>query len=96
MTYLWAINSQAEEGNRTARICGVRSNNQVAAARSTIAPVSQTVFTGTVELDTHADTIVFGKNFHVLEYSGWVCQVTPYTDTYESIDNVPIVMAATA
>ena len=51
---------------------------------------------GTVELDSHADTTVFGKNFLILHYTGRECDVMPYSDTYESIKGVPIVTAATA
>ena len=51
---------------------------------------------GTVELDSHADTTVFGQNFLILHYTGRECDVMPYSDTYESIKGVPIVTAATA
>ena len=51
---------------------------------------------GNLEFDSHADTIVFGRNFVQLAHSGRECDVSPYTDTYQSIKNVPIVSAATA
>ena len=51
---------------------------------------------GNVEMDTHADTCVLGKNFIVLHYTGRVCDVYPYTDTYDGITGVPIVTGATA
>ena len=51
---------------------------------------------GRTELDTHADTIVLGSNCVVLNYTGRVCDVSPYTDTYKSITDVPIVTGATA
>ena len=54
------------------------------------------IFTARVELDSHADTIVFGKNCVVLQYTGRECDVAPYTDTYDSIKGVPVVQAATA
>ena len=47
-------------------------------------------------MDSHADTIVFGRNFLLLHSSGKECSVAPFTDAYESIKNVPIVTAATA
>ena len=50
---------------------------------------------GNVEMDTHADTCVLGKNFIVLHYTGRVCDVYPYTDTYDGITGVPIVTGAT-
>jgi hypothetical protein len=51
---------------------------------------------GRIELDTHADTCVLGKNFLLLEYSGRVCDVYPYSDEYQAVKDVPIVSGATA
>ena len=51
---------------------------------------------GNVEMDSHADTCVLGKNFVVLHYTGRVCDVSPYTDSYEAIPGVQIVTGATA
>jgi hypothetical protein len=51
---------------------------------------------GTIEMDSHADTCVLGRNFVVLSYTGRVCDVYPYSETYEAIKDVPIVTAATA
>ena len=48
------------------------------------------------ELDSHADSIVCGKNCVILNYTGKECDVTPYREDYESIKNVPIVTAGTA
>ena len=53
-------------------------------------------YVGNIELDSHADTTVFGRNFLVMHYTGRECDVMPYTDTYESVKGVPIVTAATA
>ena len=49
-----------------------------------------------IELDTHSDTIVFGQSFILLSETGRECDVSPYTDEYEAIKNVPTVSAATA
>ena len=46
---------------------------------------------GIIELDTHADTIVFGQIFILLSETGRECDVLPYTGEYEAIKNVPIV-----
>lgn len=51
---------------------------------------------GNLEFDSHADTIVFGRNCVVLNYTGRVCNVSPFTDSYKSLDDVEIVTAATA
>ena len=49
-----------------------------------------------LELDSHADTIVLGSNCVILSHTGRECNVSPYTETYSSIRNVPIVSGATA
>ena len=46
---------------------------------------------GLTELDTHADTIVAGKNTIVMSYTDKVCEVSPYSSDYESVKDVPIV-----
>ena len=50
---------------------------------------------GQTELDSHADTIVVGSNFLVMNYTERSCDVSPYTDAYEPMKNIPIVKAAT-
>ena len=55
-----------------------------------------TVHHGCIELDSHADTTVFGKNFILLSYIGRECDLEPYTETYDAIKNIQIVLAATA
>ncbi len=54
------------------------------------------VIYGRNELDSHADTIVLGKNSVILQYTGRECDVAPYSDSYEPMRNVPIVTGATA
>ena len=51
---------------------------------------------GQIELDTHADTCVLGRNFVILHYTGRVCDVSPYSSEYASVPDVPIVSGATA
>ena len=51
---------------------------------------------GRIELDTHIDTIIFRQIFILLSETGKECDVSPYTDKCETINNVPIVLAATA
>ena len=57
---------------------------------------TNTVNHGRIELDIHAETIVFGQSFIFLPDTGRECDVSPYTDEYEAIKNVPIVSAATS
>ena len=54
------------------------------------------VFHGRNDLDSHADTIVLGRNSAILQYTGRECDVAPYSDSYKPIHNVPIVTSATA
>ena len=49
-----------------------------------------------MEMDSHADTAVLGRNCVILNYTGRECDVSPYTDSYEAITGVPIVTGATA
>jgi hypothetical protein len=57
---------------------------------------SSNVRYGRMELDSHADTIVLGSNALILQYTSRECDVSPYSDSYEPIRNVPIVKGATA
>jgi hypothetical protein len=50
---------------------------------------------GKCEFDSHADTCVVGKNFVVVSYNGRLCDVAPFSDTYDAMVGVPIVSAAT-
>ena len=49
-----------------------------------------------MEMDSHADTAVLGRNCVILNYTGRECDVSPYTDSYEAIKGVPIVTGASA
>lgn len=51
---------------------------------------------GNLEMDSHADTCVLGKNFVQLHSTGRECDVFPYTDEYDGIKGVPIVTGGTA
>ena len=49
-----------------------------------------------IEMDSHADTIVCGSNCCIMDFTGKECEVSPYTEAYDTIKGVPIVQAATA
>ena len=51
---------------------------------------------GRSELDSHADTCVAGATWKVMEYTGVVCNVYPYSDSYKPLKQVPVVEAVTA
>ena len=50
---------------------------------------------GRIELDSYANTIVFGANCVILSHTGQSCEVMPYSDTYDAITDVPVVTGAT-
>ena len=82
------------------RICDFVTTDQKDCSVRKISALSrggkEVVHHGIIELDSHADTIVFVKNCVVLNYTGRECDMSPYTDTYESIKRVPIAKAGTA
>ena len=49
-----------------------------------------------MELDSHADTCIFGKNFVVMHKTGRECDVSAYSDTLDTLKSVPVVCGATA
>jgi hypothetical protein len=42
------------------------------------------------EIDNHADTCCFGANFTPLYFTGQVCDVSPFTDTYDALQNIEV------
>jgi hypothetical protein len=52
-------------------------------------------YVGKTELDSHADTIVAGRNCVVMHYTERSCDVSPYSDKYEAVKGVPVIQAAT-
>ncbi len=42
------------------------------------------------EIDNHADTTCFGKNFRVVSFTSEVCSVSPYLCEYDSLNDIPI------
>ena len=91
------VKSTRESVRQNARVTTTQRRSRttkIAATMRNMVPDEPCI--GTVELDSHADTTVFGRNFLILGYTGRECDVMPYTDTYESVKGVPIVTAATA
>ena len=64
-------------------------NNEIRATQ-----VQEVVYSQ-MECDSHADTVVLGKNCIILYETARECEVMPYTDAYESIKAVPVVTGAT-
>ena len=73
----------------------VTYNRKIKQLDVTSSPTNNGMFVGLTELDTHADTIVAGKNTIVMSYTDKVCEVSPYSSDYESVKDVPIITAAT-
>ena len=83
--------------NDILNVCQLRSTARRASAARTISDTKRnTIVHGKCELDSHADTIVAGSNCAILNYTGKVCDVSPYRDDYDPVTNIPIVKAATA
>ena len=57
---------------------------------------SNNTITARNELDSHADTCALGSNFVPLQFTGRVCDVSPYNSKYDPERDVPIVSGATA
>jgi hypothetical protein len=47
-------------------------------------------------MDNHADTICLGANCMPIYFTGELCDVAPYTDTYKLKKDIPVAQAATA
>jgi hypothetical protein len=47
-------------------------------------------------LDSHADTCCAGATAQVIEYTGRSCDVSPFSNEYDALTNIPVVKAATA
>ena len=78
-------------------ICQIRTTSRrIGGTKSSEKRTGNKIIHGRCEIDNHADTCVAGSNCTILQYTGKVCDVSPYRDDYESIKNVPIVNAATA
>jgi hypothetical protein len=48
------------------------------------------------EMDNHADTTCFGSNFTAVQFTGKQCEVSPFSEQYDKMANVPVPSAATA
>ena len=82
-----------QKNPRSISITSIKRVSRVSAVKKTGKTIEGTISTN--EMDSHADTCVAGKNWGVLSYTDVVCEVTPFTDEYESIKEVPIVTACT-
>ena len=78
------------------KVSQIKSSNRMIKQIDVALPAEPSeAYVGLTELDTHADTIVAGRNTIVISFTDRVCEVSPYSSEYESIKDVPIVTAAT-
>ena len=70
------------------KICDFTNSRQIVAMVKSNGPTprrigaTNTIKHGRIELETNADTIVFGQSFILLSETGRECDVSPYTDEY--------------
>jgi hypothetical protein len=93
-------NAGNQFGQRSRSLGMIRSSGRHPSTRtsnqSALQSNSPREFHGFIELDSHADTCTVGANFKVTAYTEKTCSVTPYHPKYKSMQDVPIVQAATA
>jgi hypothetical protein len=58
--------------------------------------ITQPSFKARSEIDNHADTTCFGAKFTAVQFTGEHCEVSPFSDHYNKMTDVPIASAATA
>ena len=91
---VWSVPKQ----ERVIHICNFTTTERCDCSSCTISEKSHTepVHHGIIEIDSHADTIVFGRNCAVIHFTERECNVSPYTDAYKPIKSVKIACAGTA
>jgi hypothetical protein len=47
-------------------------------------------------MDHHADTTCFRSNFTAVQFTGEHCEVSPFSEEYNQMRNIPVASAATA
>ena len=88
--------SHFQKGGQLANITFNRRASSVKNKKSRLHNDSSDLIYGRMELDSHDNTIVLGSNVIIMHYTHRECDVSPYADTYQPIQNVPIVSGTTA
>lgn len=47
------------------------------------------------EMDSHADTCCAGANWALMDLTGELCQVTPFLESYDPVEEIPVARCAT-
>ena len=73
----------------TTRRIGKASSAQYVTESTTVGHIARN------ELDTHADTCCAGANWTILDLTGEVCEVSPFLDSYQPKQEIPLARCAT-
>ena len=76
-------------------MCSKRVSSNICSIKSDIPRSTTPGDMSTCEFDSHADTCCMGKNFAPLYFTEEVVDVTPFTDRYTALRDVPIAGGAT-
>ena len=79
-----------DKPRRRIKVISKRSISQTARLERTIPDNTTPGFAALNELDTHADTCCAGANWALMEYTGQVCKVTPFLDSYQPVQEIPV------
>ena len=71
------------------------SKRRISSVREQTKKYGTSTHHGRCELDSHTDTIVTGKNFTILNYTGRSFEVSPFSKQYKPLQDIPIVTTDT-
>lgn len=93
-----AFGRDSHNGNRNQRqrTSALISSTRNVDARDTSKVKAYTDYVSNIEMDNHADTHCFGKNFTPILWTSEKCNVSGFTSTMPAIESVPICTACTA
>ena len=93
--YASIVHEQQNNDRQILFIAPIRSSNRNILSTSIKPDHTRKAFRGRAEPDSHADTMVAGCNCTILHHTERSCDVEPFSDTYEPMNDVEIVLAAT-
>ena len=100
--WIWNLWFQSPSATRTIRNLSTGYRRVIAKVRREKYPAGQKTpnmttpgHSSTTVIDNHADTSVVGVIFHLIAFSGKVCDVSPFSDKYEATMNVKIATCTT-
>ena len=89
------VHEQQNNDRQIRLFAPIRSSNQSISATSRKPDHKSKGLHGQSELDSHIDTTVAGRNCTVFHHKEISCYVAPFSDTYEPMKDVYIVLAVT-